>query len=73
MLQLKTLFNCDCIIIKVMLCYVHDHILDALQVPACVQRHFQQYFSYIVAVSFFLVQKARVPRENHRPVESHLA
>ena len=28
-----------------------------------VKRHFQQYFSYIVAVS--------VPGENHRPIASH--
>ena len=29
-----------------------------------VKRHFQQYFSYIVAVSF-------ISGENHRPVASH--
>jgi len=33
-----------------------------------VERHFQQYFSYIVAVSFIC---RGVPRENHRPVASH--
>ena len=34
-----------------------------------VLRHFQQYFSYIVAV--LLVEKIGVPRENHRPVANH--
>jgi hypothetical protein len=32
-----------------------------------VQRHFQQYFSYIVAVSFI----SGVPGEKHRPTTSH--
>ena len=31
--------------------------------------HFQQFFSYIVAVSL-LVEETGVPRENHRPVKS---
>jgi hypothetical protein len=31
------------------------------------KRRFQQYFSYIVAVSFI----GGVPGENHRPVASH--
>ena len=35
-----------------------------------VQRHFQQYFSYIVAFSFIDGRKRRT-RENHRPVASH--
>ena len=34
-----------------------------------VLRHFQQYFSYIVAV--LLVEKVGVPRENHGPVANH--
>jgi hypothetical protein len=34
------------------------------------KRHFQQYFSYIVAVSL-LVKETRVPKENHRSVASH--
>jgi len=34
----------------------------------CVQCHFQQYFSYMVEVSFILlVEKTRVFGENHRP------
>ena len=32
--------------------------------------HFQQYFSYIVVVSF-IGEETGVPKENHRPVESH--
>ena len=32
-----------------------------------VKRHFQQYFSYIVAVIFFM-EETGVPGENHRPV-----
>jgi hypothetical protein len=35
-----------------------------------VQRHFQQYFSYIVA-AVLLVVETGVPGENHRPVASH--
>ena len=35
-----------------------------------VYHHFQQYFSYIVAVSL-LVEETRVPGEIHRPVVSH--
>ena len=35
-----------------------------------VQRHFQQYFSYIMAVSF-IGEGNRVPGENHRTVASH--
>jgi hypothetical protein len=35
------------------------------------QCNFQQYFSYIVVVSFFLVEETRVPGENHRPTASH--
>ena len=27
----------------------------------------KNYFSYIVAVSFFLVEETEVPEENHRP------
>jgi hypothetical protein len=40
-------------------------------------RHFQQYFSYIMAVSFIgrenhlLVEKTRGPGENHWPAASH--
>ena len=34
-------------------------------------RHFQQYFSYIVDVSF-IGEETRVSGENHRPVASHL-
>ena len=37
----------------------------------CVLRHFQQYFSYIVAVSFIGGENG-VPGENHRPAASHL-
>ena len=33
---------------------------------------FQQYFSYIVAVSFIGREETGVPGENHRPVASHL-
>ena len=35
-----------------------------------VQRHFQQYFSYIVG-SVLLMEETGVPGENHRPAESH--
>jgi len=35
-----------------------------------VERHIQQYFSNIVAVSL-LVEETGVPRENHRPIVSH--
>ena len=36
------------------------------------QRHFQQYFSYIVAVSFIDGgNRTRVSGENHRPAASH--
>ena len=35
-----------------------------------VERHFQQYFSYIVAVSFLGGANRRIG-ENHRPVASH--
>jgi hypothetical protein len=35
------------------------------------QCNFQQYFSYIVVVSFFLVEETRVPGENHRPTASN--
>jgi hypothetical protein len=35
-----------------------------------VKRHFQQYFSYIVA-SFLLVEETGGPEENHRPVASY--
>jgi hypothetical protein len=35
-----------------------------------VLRPFQQYFSYIVAVSF-IVEETGVPGENHRPAASH--
>jgi hypothetical protein len=34
-----------------------------------VKRHFQQYFSYIVAVS--LVEETEGPGEKHSPVASH--
>jgi hypothetical protein len=34
------------------------------------KRHFQQYFSYIVAVSF-IGEGTGVPGENHRPAVSH--
>jgi hypothetical protein len=34
------------------------------------ERHFQQYFCYIVTVSF-IGGGNRVPGENHRPGESH--
>ena len=36
-----------------------------------VQRHFQQYFNYIVAVSF-IGEETGGPGENSRPVASHL-
>ena len=36
----------------------------------CLLDGVQQYFRYIVA-SVLLVEEARVPRENHRPVTSH--
>ena len=35
-----------------------------------VKRHFQQYFSYIVAVSFIGGGNRSTPK-NHRPVASH--
>jgi len=35
-----------------------------------IYRHFQQYFSYIVAVSLLVVETA-VLGENHRPVASY--
>jgi len=35
-----------------------------------IQRHFQQYFSYIVSVSL-LAKETKVPGENHRPAASH--
>ena len=35
-----------------------------------VEHHFQQYFGYIVAVSF-IGGGSRVPGENHGPVASH--
>jgi hypothetical protein len=35
-----------------------------------VLRHLQQYFSYIVVVSF-LAKETGVPGENHRPAASH--
>jgi len=35
------------------------------------KHHFQQYFSYIVAVSFIGGGNRRVPGENHWPVASH--
>jgi hypothetical protein len=35
-----------------------------------VYRHFQQYFSYIVAISF-IGGETEVPGENQRPVASH--
>jgi hypothetical protein len=37
----------------------------------CVERHFQQYFSYIVMVSFIDGGNRRTRRENHRPITSH--
>jgi hypothetical protein len=36
-----------------------------------VERHFQQHFSYIVAISFIGVPETGVPGENHRLVASH--
>jgi hypothetical protein len=35
-----------------------------------VKRHFQQYFSYIMAVNL-LMGETGVPGKNHRPVASH--
>ena len=35
-----------------------------------VQRHFQQYFCYMVGVRF-IVEETGVPGENHRSVASH--
>jgi hypothetical protein len=32
---------------------------------------FQQYFSYIVVVSFIVMEETVIPGENHRPVASH--
>jgi hypothetical protein len=36
-----------------------------------VQRHFQQYFNYIMVVSFIGGGNLRGPGENHQPVASH--
>jgi hypothetical protein len=36
----------------------------------CVQRHFQEYFSYILT-SVLLVEEFGLPRENRRPVANH--
>ena len=36
-----------------------------------VQRHFQQYVSYIRGGSVLLVEEIGVPGENHEPVASH--
>ena len=51
-----------------MLKYCHSKLVFCSMV---LYRYFQQYFSYIVAVSYFLEEETRVPRENHRPDESH--
>jgi hypothetical protein len=46
------------------------HIIPYTSVNYEHRWHFQQYFSYIVAVSL-LVEETGVPGENHRPVASH--
>ena len=45
-----------------------EHILWWSNVDDVASRIFQQYFSYIVAVSLLLKETVG-PRENHRPVE----
>jgi hypothetical protein len=35
-----------------------------------IKRHFQQYFSYILAVNF-ICEENGAPGENHRPIASH--
>ena len=50
-----------------MIVYDFDLVLDLIY---CTLRHFQQYFSYIMATSFS-GGRSRVPGENHRPWASN--
>jgi len=49
-------------------CFWFDLIYDLIY---CVSRHFQQYFSYIMATSVKMVEEAGVPGENHWPWASN--
>ena len=78
-IQLQVYFKCISYFltctssIKLHVNLTHQEIPEKLQVSLVydVQRHFQQYFSYIVVVSLIGGGKTGVPREKHRPVTSY--
>ena len=51
--------------------YIHLYILYVIYRVYGIQLHFQQYFSYILAVSFIGGGNWSNQKKNHRPVTSH--
>ena len=64
----KSLYSCSLFKIRYFL-LTRFYLTNSEWVDYGVLCHFQQYFSYIVAV--LLVEETGVPGENHRPAASH--